>query len=105
MREGIRALRESGDTETWKGMEPDGEMPPWAATDEDIDAMVDGTKHVDQKMAAMRAHRSQIALDGPIFAMSSKLGDQAWAREYFRLAAGMPFRGDGWADDLFAGLD
>ncbi len=45
-------------------------------------------------------------MDGPFFTMSDKLGDEAWAHEYFRLASGQPFpKADGWADDLFAGLD
>jgi N-acetyl-1-D-myo-inositol-2-amino-2-deoxy-alpha-D-glucopyranoside deacetylase len=105
MREGIRALRESGDTETWKGMDPDGEMPPMAVEDQDIAAVVDGTDFVDQKMTAMRAHRSQIATDGPFFALSETFGTRAWSQEYFRFAAGTPFPGQEWADDVFAGLE
>lgn len=105
MREGIRSLREAGDTETWKGFDPDGDMPPMAVEDAHIAAMVDGTDYVDQKMAAMRAHRSQIALDGPFFVMADKFGTRAWSHEHFRFVAGTPFPGEGWADDLFAGLD
>jgi N-acetyl-1-D-myo-inositol-2-amino-2-deoxy-alpha-D-glucopyranoside deacetylase len=105
LREGIRALREAGDTETWKGMEPDGEMPPMAVPDRDIAAVVDGTDQVEAKMAAMRAHRSQIALDGPFFTMAEKFGNRAWALEHFRLAAGQPFPAGEWASDLFAGID
>jgi N-acetyl-1-D-myo-inositol-2-amino-2-deoxy-alpha-D-glucopyranoside deacetylase len=106
MREGLRALRAAGDTETWKGMDPEGEMPPMAVADEDISAVVDGEGYVDQKMAAMRAHRSQIAADGPFFAMAEQYGTRAWSHEHFRLAAGQPFPDPGtWANDLFAGLD
>ena len=105
MREGIRALRDAGDTETWKGFDPDGEMPRMAFEDSDIAAVVDGSAYVDQKMAAMRAHRTQIALDGPFFAMADRFGNRAWSHEYFRFAAGVPFPGEGWADELFAGLD
>lgn len=105
MREGVRALRASGDTETWKGFDPDGEMPPMGVEDDAISAVVDGSRYVEEKMAAMRAHRSQIALDGPFFVMAEKFGAQAWSQEYFRLAAGVAFPGQGWADDLFAGLD
>jgi N-acetyl-1-D-myo-inositol-2-amino-2-deoxy-alpha-D-glucopyranoside deacetylase len=103
--EGLRALRASGDTETWKGMEPDSDMPAMASPDEDIAAVVEGGDHVHAKMAAMRAHRSQIALDGPFFRMSEVLGNRAWSYEHFRLAAGTPFPGDTPATDLFAGLD
>jgi N-acetyl-1-D-myo-inositol-2-amino-2-deoxy-alpha-D-glucopyranoside deacetylase len=105
LREGIKALRASGDTETWKGMEPDGDMPPMAVPDADIAAVIDGTEHVEAKMDAMRAHRSQIALDGPFFAMAEHFGNRAWALEHFRLAAGVPFPAGGWATDLFTGLD
>lgn len=105
MREGLRALRESGDTETWKGMEPDGEMPPMAVADSDISAVVDGSDYVKHKLDAMRAHRSQIAHDGPFFTMADAFGNRMWAFEHFRLAAGLPFPDDGWADDLFVGLD
>jgi N-acetyl-1-D-myo-inositol-2-amino-2-deoxy-alpha-D-glucopyranoside deacetylase len=105
MRDSIRALRESGDTESWQGMEADGEMPPMVAADDAIAAVVDGTDFVKAKMAAMRAHRSQIAADGMFFTMADALGDRAWSHEHYRLAAGTPFPGTGWATDLFAGLD
>ena len=42
MRESLRELRESGDTETFKGMEPDGKLPPFVTPDELISARVDG---------------------------------------------------------------
>jgi N-acetyl-1-D-myo-inositol-2-amino-2-deoxy-alpha-D-glucopyranoside deacetylase len=105
MREAIRALREAGDTETWQGMDPDGEMPPMVVPDSFIDAAVDGPDYVKAKLAAMRAHRSQIAADGMVFVMADRLGDRAWSSEHFRLAAGVPFPGTGVASDLFAGLD
>ncbi len=106
MRQGIRVLRETGDFETWKGSDPDGEMPPMARPDADIVAEIDGHDQVGQKMAALRAYPTQIAMDGPFFAMSEKLGDEAWSHEYYRLAGGVPFpAAEGWADDLFAGLD
>ena len=106
MRAGIRVLRATGDFETFKGADPDGEMPPMARPDSDIVAEVDGSAQVEQKMAALRAYPTQIAMDGPFFQMSDKLGDEAWSHEYFRLAAGQPYpEGDGWADDIFDGLD
>jgi len=105
MRQGIAALRASGDTETFKGMEPDGELPPMAQPDADIVAEIDGTAYVDRKMAAMASHATQITADGPFFVMSQTLGGRAWSREFFRFAAGVPFpESDRWADDLFAGL-
>jgi N-acetyl-1-D-myo-inositol-2-amino-2-deoxy-alpha-D-glucopyranoside deacetylase len=54
----------------------------------------------------MRAHATQIAVDGPFFALSNQLGQPLFATEYYELVrgeAGAP-RGE-WESDLFAGLD
>ena len=53
MRESLRALREAGDTETFEGMEPDGEMPPFITPDALISTRIDGSAHVEQKMTAL----------------------------------------------------
>ena len=69
MREGLRTLRDAGDTTTFEGMDPDN-LPPFAVEDDDLDAMIDGMEFFEAKMDAMRAHASQIATDGPFFAFS-----------------------------------
>ena len=54
----------------------------------------------------MRAHRSQIAVDGPFFALSNNVGQRAFGVEHFVLARGERGPGDGpmgREDDLFAG--
>jgi N-acetyl-1-D-myo-inositol-2-amino-2-deoxy-alpha-D-glucopyranoside deacetylase len=106
MRAGLRTLRESGDTTTFEGMDPDGPLPPFITADENLDAVVDGTAYVDRKLAAMKAHATQIAVDGPFFALSNNLGNQVWGIEFFRLARGEkgPTNEDGLETDLFAGL-
>ena len=105
LKAGIRQLRDAGDTKTFEGFDPDGEMPPMAAADADIDVEIDGTPWVGQKLAAMKAHATQITPDGFFFASEPVLGDQVWSHEYYRFAAGKPFGDrDGWADDIFAGL-
>jgi N-acetyl-1-D-myo-inositol-2-amino-2-deoxy-alpha-D-glucopyranoside deacetylase len=57
-------------------------------------------------MDAMRAHRTQIEVDGPFFALSNHIQDRVWGLECFRIAKGE--RGelgpDGLETDLFAGL-
>jgi N-acetyl-1-D-myo-inositol-2-amino-2-deoxy-alpha-D-glucopyranoside deacetylase len=55
----------------------------------------------------MRAHRTQIAVDGPFFALSNNIGQRAFGVEHFVLARGP--RGSaagplGREDDLFGGL-
>ena len=68
--------------------------------------MVDAQDYVDQKMAALAAHATQITTDGPFFALSNNVGTQAWGVEFFRIAKGR--RGElddqGHETDLFAGI-
>lgn len=106
MREGLRRLREAGDTTTFEGMDPDGDLPPMVTKDEDLAAAVHGGDHVEQKMAALRAHATQITTDGPFFALSNNMGSQVWGTEFFRIAKGQqgPTGEDGLETDLFAGL-
>lgn len=104
-REGMRRLREMGDTTTFEGMDPEGPLPPFAVADEFLTAEIDGDAYVEQKLAAMAAHATQISVDGPFFAMSNNLGNQVWSKEFYRLVkgrVGAP-RGDR-ETDLFAGV-
>jgi N-acetyl-1-D-myo-inositol-2-amino-2-deoxy-alpha-D-glucopyranoside deacetylase len=104
MSEGIRSLRDAGDATSFGGWDPDN--LPWGNDDDELDAVVDATSHVDAKLAAMRAHETQIEVDGPFFALSNNIGNQIWAKEYYRLAKGVPgpLGPDGLEEDLFAGL-
>ena len=76
MREGIKALREAGDNTTFEGMDLDDQKWPIFLEDDQLDAVIDGTDFVDRKMAAMRAHATQIQVDGPFFALSNNLGSR-----------------------------
>jgi len=106
MREGLRRLREAGDETTFEGMDPEGKLPPFVTSDENIAAVVDAQDYVDQKMAALGAHATQITLDGPFFALSNNAGSQAWGYEFFRIAKGQQgeLDDDGHETDLFAGI-
>jgi N-acetyl-1-D-myo-inositol-2-amino-2-deoxy-alpha-D-glucopyranoside deacetylase len=105
-RESLRRLRDAGDSTTFEGMDPDGKLPPFLVPDEDLSTAVDGTEHLEQKMDAMRAHRTQITVDGPFFALSNNEGNTMWGTEYYRIAKGtaVPSADGGLEDDLFAGL-
>ena len=107
MREGLRALRAAGDTTTFEGMEPDGPMPPFMVPDDQLSAIVEANDYADAKIRAMKAHATQITVDGPFFALSNNLGNQVWGTEFYRLAKGVqgPTNEDGLETDLFAGLD
>ena len=72
-----------------------------------VAAAIDGTAFLDRKMAAMKAHATQITLDGPFFALSEDVGQLVWGWEYYRLAKGMVGPVDtasGRETDLFAGV-
>ena len=106
MREGLRRLRAAGDLTTFEGMDPDGPLPHFVAEDDALTCAVDGTAHIEAKMAALAAHRTQITTDGPFFALSNNVGAEAMGVEFFRLAKGTPgpVGPDGLENDLFAGL-
>ena len=86
MRESLRKLRESGDTETFKGMEPDGKLPPFVTPDELISARVDGTATVERKMDALAStppRSSRTATSSPAPRAATRGGPTsttAWSR-------------------------
>src|SRR6476619_2967179 len=102
MRESLRSLRAAGDTTSFEGMDPDGPLP-MTTPDADIAAAVDGNGYVEKKLDALRAHRTQITVDGPFFALSNNVGNRAWGTEFFRIAKGRPadVGPDGLETDLF----
>ncbi|HSU35496.1 MAG TPA: N-acetyl-1-D-myo-inositol-2-amino-2-deoxy-alpha-D-glucopyranoside deacetylase [Propionibacteriaceae bacterium] len=102
---GIKALRDAGDFKTFSGFDPEDPTLPMVADDADIAAVIDGSRWIKQKLDAMRAHATQITDDGPFFSGAKVLGDSQWSEEAYVFVSGVPFPGDGWADDLFAGLD
>ena len=70
--------------------------------------LIDGNDYVQAKMDAMAAHSTQIALDGPFFALSNNVGLQVWGNEYYTLVKGdrsEPFDEKGRETDLFAGVN
>ena len=80
---------------------------PFAKDDQFVTTLIDGNSRVKAKMAAMKAHLTQISLDGPFFALSNNLGLQVWGHEYYTLVRGEksePFDGSGRETDLFAGV-
>jgi N-acetyl-1-D-myo-inositol-2-amino-2-deoxy-alpha-D-glucopyranoside deacetylase len=81
---------------------------PFAKDDEFVTTLIDGNNYVQAKMNAMAAHKTQIALDGPFFALSNNIGLQVWGNEYYTLVHGQPhepFDQDGRETDLLAGID
>jgi len=79
---------------------------PFLIDDELVTTKVTARQHYDQKMAALRAHATQITEDGPFFALAGLDGSNAFADEYYRLVQGRAVRdaGDSLETDLFAGV-
>ena len=81
---------------------------PFAKPDELVTSLVSAPEFVDKKMAAMKAHETQISVDGPFFALSNNLGLSVWGDEYYTLVKGdkaQPFDADGRELDLFSGVN
>lgn len=96
------------------GSEPTGFMAvesiedlPFGVPDEQVTTEVDASAYLPAKLAAMRAHATQIAVDSPFFALSDMVGQRALGHEHYTLLAGPRGKGtgpSGWEDDLFAGI-
>ncbi|MEJ8659543.1 MULTISPECIES: N-acetyl-1-D-myo-inositol-2-amino-2-deoxy-alpha-D-glucopyranoside deacetylase [Streptomyces] len=77
---------------------------PGVVDDAEITAEIDGAAYTAHKAAAMRAHATQIAVDGPFFALSNDLGQPLFTTEYYQLVRGLPGVPAGRREhDLFAG--
>ena len=101
---GIDAMKKVGSD--FMGVESADELP-FAKDDSFVHALIDGNKYVDKKMDAMRAHATQISIDGPFFALSDNVGLQIWGNEYYTLVRGAkaePIDEQGRETDLFAGI-
>ncbi|MDQ2796820.1 MAG: N-acetyl-1-D-myo-inositol-2-amino-2-deoxy-alpha-D-glucopyranoside deacetylase [Actinomycetota bacterium] len=81
---------------------------PFGVPDELVTTVIDASAFVVAKTAALSAHRSQVVVDAPFFALSNRIGREITGVEYFRLARGrFPDDGrdaDGRERDLFAGI-
>ena len=80
---------------------------PFVKDDSFVTTVIHAPNQVDKKMAAMKAHATQISLDGPFFALSNNLGVQVFGDEYYTLVRGEkcgPFNNN-LEQDLFAGVN
>lgn len=101
---GIEKMKEVGSS--FFGAESADDLP-FAKPDELVSTVIRGIEYVPQKLEAMKAHATQIAVDGPFFALSNNLGLSVWSDEYYTLVKGeksKPFDSEGREIDLFAGI-
>jgi N-acetyl-1-D-myo-inositol-2-amino-2-deoxy-alpha-D-glucopyranoside deacetylase len=107
LQRGIEAMRAAGDTAFFDGVESVDDLP-FGNPDAEVTTAVDGRAFAAAKDEAMRAHATQIAVDGPFFALSNNVGLEVLGVEYFRLVRGelgAQRDADGREVDLFAGID
>ena len=85
----------------------EGDDLDWATDDALVSTRIVALDHEPKKMAALRAHDTQVEQDGDFFAMSEIVGPEAMGQEYFRIVKGVCVVDDaeGYETDLFAGVD
>ena len=101
---GIEAMKGTGNQ--FFGVEK-AEDFPFAQPDEVVTTVINGDDYASKKMDAMRAHPTQISVDGPFFALSDNLGFKVWGKEFYRLVYGAAAGArdeNGRETDLFAGI-
>jgi N-acetyl-1-D-myo-inositol-2-amino-2-deoxy-alpha-D-glucopyranoside deacetylase len=62
--------------------------------DDQVTTEIDASGYLDAKRAAMRAHETQITVDGDYFALSNEVGARILGREYYTRLAGPQADGD-----------
>ncbi len=105
LRQGFELMKQMGEEAPFGVTSPDD--LPFGDDDESVTTQIDARDYLDAKLDAMRAHATQISVDGPLFAMSNNIGQRAFGFEHFRLMRGPlgPVEGDPAREtDLFAGL-
>ena len=70
--------------------------------DSQVTTAIDAEKYLSAKLDAMRAHETQITVDGEYYALSNEIGQRALATEYYTLLRGARGSGEPYERDLFA---
>jgi N-acetyl-1-D-myo-inositol-2-amino-2-deoxy-alpha-D-glucopyranoside deacetylase len=103
---GLRALRAAGPDVGFTAVDSVDELP-FGCADELVSTAIAAEAQADAKLRALAAHRTQITVREPFFALSNDLGQLSMGTEYFRLAFGDPAGerdAQGRETDLFAGV-
>jgi N-acetyl-1-D-myo-inositol-2-amino-2-deoxy-alpha-D-glucopyranoside deacetylase len=82
---------------------------PFGYPDDKIDAAIEAPDHLGAKVAALRAHATQVTVapNGRCCALSNNIALPILAEEHYILVSGEPGERDdrGWETDLLSGLD
>ena len=106
---GIERMIEAGNTRFF-GVTSADELP-FVVDDSLVTTCIRAPELVPQKMAALRAHQTQVEEGGDFFLAFEQMGPEAWGNEFYRLVGGSLFGGamvggapDELESDLFAGV-
>jgi N-acetyl-1-D-myo-inositol-2-amino-2-deoxy-alpha-D-glucopyranoside deacetylase len=85
-----------------------GPLPSAVVDDDEVTTVVEAEEHLPAKLAALRAHATQVRVEGGSFALSTGVSTPVVGTEHYRLARGAVApdadRADGRESDLFAGV-
>ncbi len=102
---GIEKMKEIGSD--FFGVESADDLP-FVTDDALVTTVMNASEYAPQKIEAMKAHPTQMALDGPFFALSNNLGVEVLGDEYYILVKGEkagPYDALGRETDLFNGIE
>ncbi|EFH81389.1 N-acetyl-1-D-myo-inositol-2-amino-2-deoxy-alpha-D-glucopyranoside deacetylase [Ktedonobacter racemifer] len=103
IQQAVKQMRESGADGPWNN--PEMNMDRMGTPDELISTCVDVRPHIEQKIQALRAHRTQIAPDNFFFTLPPEQRELALGYEYFTLARDLTDRRPGlYEQDMFTGI-
>jgi N-acetyl-1-D-myo-inositol-2-amino-2-deoxy-alpha-D-glucopyranoside deacetylase len=101
IQQGIDALANSGSK--FFGVDSIDEVP-FAVDDKFVTTRIEGFGLVEQKLAALRCHATQVEDTSPFFQMAKIVGPEALGVEYFRIVQGQAVKDGEFETDIFAGI-
>jgi N-acetyl-1-D-myo-inositol-2-amino-2-deoxy-alpha-D-glucopyranoside deacetylase len=101
VQQGIDLLAAAGHPGAFFGLDKAEDLP-FAKPDEEVTTVIDGSAFAEQKLAAMRAHRSQLSATDPLVLLAELVPDGGFGVEAYRLVKGTVVGTP--ETDLFAGL-
>ena len=102
---GMDYFKAAGEPGIFEGVTSVDDLP-FGTPDELVTTRVLARDRTEQKLAALRAHRSQVAENSEFFALPPELAPLFWGAEHYQLVRGPrgPADEDGYEPDLFAAL-
>lgn len=94
---------------TMTARQPDDPFPPVVVDDDEVDVVLDVSSVLTSTVAALRAHETQVRVDGGWFALSDDVAQHVRPQEAFQRAPGRatvdgPRAAGAVADDVFTGV-